>query len=761
MVNRALLGRVLVMLVAARAATVALAAVQGTLDLVDGAKCRVAGWAKDPTSPSPLVVRIYRDGAVDVAHLVSSTTAGLLRSDLPYPDQNHGFDFALPPDPALADGKPHKLFAYGIDVHGRAELLNASGNAIRCGVLNAVVTDYGARGDGITDDSDAIQRAIDDTFPTGTVLIPAGTYMLGKAHGVGIVYSTEQRTRYGIAGESYALELRGSLTLRGEGRRSILKLKPLRLGILFIRDSVDVLVEKLVFDGNGAQRYLRDPTTGFSYDWPYGNIVSSLIGGGSSIRGATIRDCEIRNGLEDAAAALPGPKFTVEGCYIHDNGAYAVDGSNHGGGAGISMNGGPDNRALHNVIVRNTHGIAIGFGPRNHVVENNTFINNCNGLTIGSHDTTSNDTGQPGWGFSIADNLIERNGVCGGAGFSVKGKESGTLVDNVIINNQGLAGVVLSPQRGTGNLSRDWIVTGNLIANTAPDHVQKAGIYVDASSQRIKIRGNTVVDNGRGVADQIKIQSPTSANEDWSRANTVSFSAQGYSLPRPKVTAVLNAASLRAGPVAPGEMVVIQGAGMGPLGPVAAQVTFYGRTQKRVASVRVLFDGVPAPLRSVSATAIEAAVPYYTYWKDTTKLEVEYQGIRSAPIELSIVQSNPTVFPLGLLNEGGTKNSEANPAPRGSLLTFYATGEGQTNPVGIDGLVSGSTALRAPRGAVAVTVGGIPAEVIEATAAPHELAGKLRVTIRIPVGAPRGVLLPIVLSVAGYRSPTAVGIFVS
>jgi uncharacterized protein (TIGR03437 family) len=39
------------------------------------------------------------------------------------------------------------------------------------------------------------------------------------------------------------------------------------------------------------------------------------------------------------------------------------------------------------------------------------------------------------------------------------------------------------------------------------------------------------------------------------------------------------------------------------------------------------------------------------------------------------------------LNEDGSINSPTNPAQSGSIVTIYATGEGLTEPAGVDGLV--------------------------------------------------------------------------
>ncbi|HEX6793354.1 MAG TPA: glycosyl hydrolase family 28-related protein, partial [Casimicrobiaceae bacterium] len=629
---------------------------------------------------------------------------------------------------------------------------------LRCASLSTIVTDYGAKGDGVTDDSNAIQRAIDNTLSGGTVFFPAGTYMLGTAHGPPVMYSPAQVAQSGVASESYALDVPVGLTLRGQGRASILKLMPVRLGILQLRGTASV-VEKLVFDGNASARYLRDQATGFSYDWPHGNIVSTMIYGRSPTQGPIVRDCELRNSLEDGVGALPGPGFTTESCYIHDNGAFHIDGSAYGGGAGISMNGGANNSSLHNVLSRNTIGIHIAFGPRNHIVEDNTLVDGCHGLVIGAPDT-GNDNGVQGVGFLIADNLFERNGVCGGYPVNVYGEHSGTFADNVVINNVGQYAAVAFLPSPFGDTNRDWVLARNLIANTSPDRPQRAGIFIDATSQGFDLTGNTIFNNGTQLFNQVSIVSATSVNADWQSVNTITFVPPGPTPAAPVIAAVVHAATGQAGPVAPGEILSIQGQGLGPPNAIAGQATAYGRLQKDVANVRALFDGVPAALLSVSATEVLAIVPYFTYWKDATNLQLEYQGVQSAPVTLALVDASPGIFQATVANADRSPNAAANPAQRGSMVTFLATGEGQTDPAGVDGQVSGSDQLPTPRGAVAVSIGGEPAQLLSASEAPLSAAGKLQVSVVVPASVQPDTAVPMTLTIGNRVSPAA-QIFVS
>jgi len=123
------------------------------------------------------------------------------------------------------------------------------------------------------------------------------------------------------------------------------------------------------------------------------------------------------------------------------------------------------------------------------------------------------------------------------------------------------------------------------------------------------------------------------------------------------------------------------------------------------------------------------------------------------PMTLSLVDANPGIFPQSVLNADGSANSSSNLADRGSVVIFLASGEGQTDPAGVDGQVSGTDNLPTPRGAVAVSIGGQSAQVISAVEAPLSPAGKLWVALVVPASVPAGTALPIVLTVGTSQSP--------
>ncbi len=86
---------------------------------------------------------------------------------------------------------------------------------------------------------------------------------------------------------------------------------------------------------------------------------------------------------------------------------------------------------------------------------------------------------------------------------------------------------------------------------------------------------------------------------------------------------------------------------------------------------------------------------------------------------------------------------------------LYGTGEGQTNPAGVDGSVDGSPAPQ-PLQAVSATVGGLPAAVKYAGGVSGLVAGVIQVNVQIPAGVTPGNAVPVTLNVGGANSQITV-----
>jgi uncharacterized protein (TIGR03437 family) len=109
------------------------------------------------------------------------------------------------------------------------------------------------------------------------------------------------------------------------------------------------------------------------------------------------------------------------------------------------------------------------------------------------------------------------------------------------------------------------------------------------------------------------------------------------------------------------------------------------------------------------------------------------------------------------LNQDGSVNSATNPAAAGSIVALYATGLGQTNPVGSDGTIA-SSILPVPILPVSVLVGGLPAYVLYAGAAPGTIEGVFQINIRIPPLSPIGPNIIVTVQAGDFVSQTDVWI---
>jgi uncharacterized protein (TIGR03437 family) len=233
---------------------------------------------------------------------------------------------------------------------------------------------------------------------------------------------------------------------------------------------------------------------------------------------------------------------------------------------------------------------------------------------------------------------------------------------------------------------------------------------------------------------------------------------------------VVNAASFQgSGGVSPGEIVAVFGSNFSPV-VSGTQLASASLVSNNVAGTFVLFDGVPAPLLATSSGQIAAVVPYSVSGKTVvhvahvleSTLNV-YTGaaiVSSPSVTIPVVASAPGIFTanasgtgqISMANQNGTLNSATTPAPKGSTVTFYATGEGQTTPAGVTGGVNSGTVLPKPVANVGVTIGGTTATVTYAGAAGGGVAGLLQVNVVVPSTITSGSAIPVVLTVGTAQS---------
>jgi uncharacterized protein (TIGR03437 family) len=227
----------------------------------------------------------------------------------------------------------------------------------------------------------------------------------------------------------------------------------------------------------------------------------------------------------------------------------------------------------------------------------------------------------------------------------------------------------------------------------------------------------------------------------------------------PEVAALVNGASQAAGTAfAPGQIVSLYGRNLGPATGVFGTLATPSRFDTEAGGTRVRFNGVLAPVLYASTGQVNTIVPYEV--SGATTVEVEFEGRRSAPIPIRIVEAAPALFTqdasgrgrAAILNQDYGLNTPQRPAARGTVVMLYATGGGQTNPASSTGQIAGSD-LRTLALPVTVTIGGRLAETLYAGAAPGLVTGLLQINVWVPADAPTGDGVPVSIQVGSAASP--------
>lgn len=261
----------------------------------------------------------------------------------------------------------------------------------------------------------------------------------------------------------------------------------------------------------------------------------------------------------------------------------------------------------------------------------------------------------------------------------------------------------------------------------------------------------------------VTITAPGASNSPQTVVVTLNVAA----VATPALTVVGNGASFAPGPVSPGELVTIVGTNLGPATPVSFRLNAVGVIDPILSETQVLFDSLPGIVLYTSQTQINVVVPYGVFGRLSTRVTVSYRGQVSSSLELRVADAAPGIFSIGgstqgaIVNQNNTVNGSNNAAPKGSVITVYLTGEGQTSPGGQDGRVTPTdgTLLKRPLLPVTATVGGLPAVVEYAGAAPGIVSGVMQANLRIATNVASGNQ-PVVITVGTAVSQSNVTVAV-
>jgi uncharacterized protein (TIGR03437 family) len=240
--------------------------------------------------------------------------------------------------------------------------------------------------------------------------------------------------------------------------------------------------------------------------------------------------------------------------------------------------------------------------------------------------------------------------------------------------------------------------------------------------------------------------------------NTTPFSTLG---------GVLNGASFaRNQGVAPGSLVSIFGTGITSASAQASSIPL----PASLGGVSVAFNGTPAALSFVSASQINAQVPWNA--NGTVNVVVTSGATNFAPFRLQIASTAPGIFsvqsgtgqaiainPDGSLAgpDGSVPGLSVHPANAGDPLVIFATGLGAVSP-SIDNGAASSDTLRTAINTPSVLIGGQPAQVLFAGLSP-QFVGVNQINVIVPQVPTPGVV-PLQIQAGSITSTDTVTIAV-
>jgi uncharacterized protein (TIGR03437 family) len=329
--------------------------------------------------------------------------------------------------------------------------------------------------------------------------------------------------------------------------------------------------------------------------------------------------------------------------------------------------------------------------------------------------------------------------IPGSTTLQVNGATTGASVPFTVSFVPSTGGNFLTVAPSSGNTP----ATLTLSVNPAVSSTLAAGSY----------SGDVQVSSGTGAVQTVKV--------------TLVVSPTGT----PVVLTIVSGASLQPTALSPGEIVTIFGNGIGPATPTTGTSftpSANGTVATTLANVTVTFNNVPAPLLFVSPGQINAIVPYEVAGQTSVPVAINNNGTTSATFTVPVAAVAPAIFSLAdngngqgaILNSNASINGTGNPAAPGSIISIFATGEGQLVPAGTTGCITGGTLpVPKPVAAVSVTVGGQSASIDYAGEAPDAVCGLLQINATLPSNLSAGQQ-PVVLTI-GASSNTGQAITVA
>ncbi|MDQ6699507.1 MAG: hypothetical protein M3Z36_04910 [Acidobacteriota bacterium] len=163
---------------------------------------------------------------------------------------------------------------------------------------------------------------------------------------------------------------------------------------------------------------------------------------------------------------------------------------------------------------------------------------------------------------------------------------------------------------------------------------------------------------------------------------------------------------------------------------------------RQLGGIQVLLNDQPVPLYFVSPNQINFLVPMDAPTSGTADLLIVRtdtgQVLSNSPIQMDRV--SPGLFTLpqtgsgqaAAINQDGTINGPQNPAPRGSIVAFYGTGQGVVPGAPPDGTAPTGETPTPQKPQVIIGIAPVPPENVTYSGLAPGLAGVWQVNVKIP-----------------------------
>jgi len=236
---------------------------------------------------------------------------------------------------------------------------------------------------------------------------------------------------------------------------------------------------------------------------------------------------------------------------------------------------------------------------------------------------------------------------------------------------------------------------------------------------------------------------------------SVMFSVSVVTAPSLLANSAIDGATFNAyTPLGPGSVVFISGQSLADAIVVANTVVL--PTSLQTTRVLLIAPGgeIALPLLSVSPAAVKAVLPF-DLAPGTYGLRVEVSGRRSNEIQISVATYAPGIFTLSdngrgpgiFIKDDGSLVTTANPADRGSRVTFFASGLGNVTPSTAAGTAGTAVTRATPR----VFFDSYAADVSYSGLVPS-IAGRYQVSVRVPAALSPATNISVSMTIGGFSS---------